>query len=175
MNTDDAPTNEPTQEALRKEFAYDSDYGRLVRIRREGDAVTLLQRPADRPDGRVVHGAGGEIWLEHRLVWIWHNGLIGPNNVRHKISRTDNHIGNLYLTPVTGKMAAEQNRVRAQAAWRQWQIYPDQAESLATELAAGNWGSQEADRIACLVAEDIRRDAGNLEINEAFEALLAAL
>jgi len=52
--------NEPSQELLRSEFAYDSAQGSLVRIRREGEAITLLPQPSARSDGRVVHGVGGE-------------------------------------------------------------------------------------------------------------------
>ena len=174
--------DEPSQETLRKEFAYDSDRGGLIRIRREGEAVTLRPRPSAKSDGRVVHGVNGERWLESRLVWIWHRGPIGPNNVRHHVSRTDNRIGNLFLIPAPGQPTQRQNRQRAQSLWRQWQIYPNTAEEIIADLCDGGWGSQEANQIALDLAADIRRDAAGevrgfpaLVINEGFEALLATM
>jgi hypothetical protein len=151
--------NEPSQEALRKEFAYDSDWGRLVRIRRDGDAVTLLQRPADRPDGRVVHGVGGEIWLEHRLVWIWHNGQIPQDrDVRHRGDSHTNTVENLYLAPKAGSARAEEARRLARSMHDRWnpRISHEDAKLLAADLAGIDLGNDEANRIARLLAGHVR-------------------
>lgn len=174
--------SEPSRETLRREFAYDAERGGLVRIQREGDAIVIPARSSARPDGRVVHGVDGEMWLQSRLVWIWHHGPIGPNNVRHKLSRTDDRIGNLFLIPASGQPTLKQNRERAQAAWQQWRIYPNAFEEIASELCAGGWGSQEANQIALDLAADIRKHASGelrgfpaIVINEGFEALLATI
>ena len=151
--------NEPTQEALRKEFAYDSDRGQLVRVHREGEAITLRQRPTTRPDRRVVHGVDGEMWLESRLTWIWHNGQIPQDrDVRHRGDSRTNTVENLYLAPKAGSARAEEARRLARSMHDRWnpRISHEDGELLAADLAGIDLGNDEANRIARLLAGHVR-------------------
>ena len=153
--------DEPSQETLRKEFAYDSDRGGLIRIRREGEAVTLRPRPSAKSDGRVVHGVNGERWLESRLVWIWHRGPIGEGmDVRHRGTVSLNTVENLYLAPKAGTPKAAESKAKVEAICSKWNRNgsPDEKESVAKEFESGDFGNEEANRIARLLAQEIRKD-----------------
>ena len=153
--------DEPSQETLRKEFAYDADRGGLIRIRRDGEAITLLAQPSARSDGRVVHGVGGEMWLESRLVWVWHHGPIDEGmDVRHRGTVSLNTVENLYLAPSAGTPRAVESQAKVEAICSKWNRNgsPDEKESVAKEFESGDFGNEEANRIARLLAQEIRKD-----------------
>ena len=153
--------DEPSQETLRKEFAYDSDRGGLIRIQREGEAVTLLPHPSARSDGRVVHGVGGEMWLESRLVWVWHHGPIDEGmDVRHRGTVSLNTVENLYLAPSAGTPRAVESQAKVEAICSRWSngAPAEDKEALAADFEAGDFGNEEANRIARLLAQEIRKD-----------------
>lgn len=153
--------DEPSQETLRREFAYDSDRGGLIRIRREGEAVTLLPCPSAKSDGRVVHGVGGEMWLESRLVWIWYHGSIGKGmDVRHRGTASLNTAENLYLAPKADTPKAVESKAKVEAICSRWDknAPAEDKEALAADFEAGDFGNEEANRIARLLAQEIRKD-----------------
>lgn len=74
-----------TQEQVKELFDYDSENGWLIRKKDEYGRV--VNRPCGHKPthsaGYGVVGIAGEMYLTHRVVWLWHHGYM-PEFIDHK-------------------------------------------------------------------------------------------
>ena len=92
-----APTlNYPSQEVLRSKFDYHQD-GYLVWKIKCKRANIGAKAGIVHPNGYLRTGINGKIYLNHRLIYIWHHGVL-PEMVDHiDGNKLNNDINNLRI------------------------------------------------------------------------------
>ena len=93
-----------TQDFLKSIFNYDAKNGRLIwkystRGHRAGEVAGALQKCKKRGEQyrqiSIGFGTINVVTVEHRLIFLWHNGYL-PEQIDHKnMNKTDNRIENL--------------------------------------------------------------------------------
>jgi len=93
-----APTlNYPSQEVLRSKFDYHQD-GYLVWKIKCKRANIGAKAGVVHPNGYLRTGINGKVYLNHRLIYIWHHGVL-PKMVDHiDGNKLNNDIANLRST-----------------------------------------------------------------------------
>lgn len=83
--------------ALREQFVYEEDTGRLRRVKSAGNHWKLYGKAVN-SCGYRQRGFEGRTWGEHQLVFLWHHGWL-PGEVDHRDqNKGNNRVWNLRPT-----------------------------------------------------------------------------
>ena len=84
-----------TQARVKELFDYDPETGVLSRIKKASNARLGPVSQRQTPSGHLVIRVDGELYLTHRIIWLWMTGFL-PEFIDHKdMNGANNRWGNL--------------------------------------------------------------------------------
>ena len=85
-----------TQDRLKELFSYDAETGHLIWKKTGKGRPKSLLAGTEAPNGYIVINVDYKRYMAHRLVWLYHSGVLPEKDIDHiNNNRADNRIENL--------------------------------------------------------------------------------